>query len=571
MTSIPFNHKEANTTSILELVADIAGRKLTKAESSTLNESLEQLLTEHTRELAKANEFLRAEIARRNEAENALRVSERRYRTLFENSPVPMWELDCSYHRRYLDDLKKQGVKDFRTYFDGHPEDVMKLALSVKFVDMNKAALELFGIERLADFMNVNKAISQEESVNVFKENSIGLANGETRFENEVTHFNVKGERKHIILSANCLPESERVLSSAIDITERKEAENEARYLKEYLETILESLDVCVRVMEPKQNVEYENLLLKSSFGYGLGKPCYTMWGKDKPCENCSCEAAIQGNKVHRREEALSDGRIYAIASVPLKTRDKRQVAVEMIYDITSIKRSEYEIRSLAERILSVQEDERKRISRELHDEAGQWLTAIKVNLKLIENILMKDDKDTKKLITETKDMVEQTMDDLRKLSLDLRPETLDTMGLAAAIESYTEKFEERTGINVLVENGLEMRRFPQEMEISLFRILQESLTNAAKYSKARNVMVKLFEDKDELVMSVQDDGCGFDLDKFWKANTQIRSLGLIGMRERAILLRGELIINSEPGKGTGIFARIPHERNTKLQAPNNK
>lgn len=557
MTSV--NHNEGNISRILELVAGIARRKLTEEESEALNRSLEQLLTEHTRELAKANELLRAEIARRNEAENALRVSERRYRTLFENSPVPMWELDYSYHRRYIDDLKKQGVKDFRTYFDGHPEEVMKLARSIKWVDMNKAALKLFGIESLADSVNVSKAISQEESVNVFKEHLIGIANGETRFENEVTHFNNKGERKHLIVSVNCLPESKRILSSALDITGRKEAENEARYLKEYLETILESLDVCVRVMEPKQNVEYENLLLKSSFGYGLGKPCYTMWGKDKPCENCSCEAAIKVNEVHRREEALPDGRIYAIASVPLKTRDKRRVAVEMIYDITSIKRGEYEIRSLAERILSVQEDERKRISRELHDEAGQWLTAIKINLKLIENILVKYDKDARKLITETKDMIEQTMDDLRKLSLDLRPETLDTMGLAAAIESYTEKFEERTGITVLVANGLELWRFPQETEISLFRILQESLTNVAKYSKARNVMVKLFEDKGELVMSVQDDGCGFDLDEFWKANTQIRSLGLIGMRERAILLRGELIINAEPGKGTGIFVRIPY------------
>lgn len=371
-------------------------------------------------------------------------------------------------------------------------------------------------------------------------------------------------ERWYHIISAPIKDEEGNVIQVAElveDITEQKKAEEEIRYLSEYLETILESLDVYIRVVNPKCAVEYENLPLKKRFGDGVGKPCYLIWQKDRPCDICTSERAIEMNRVQRKEEISPGGQIYSLTSVPLKTRDDRWVAVEMIYDITRLKRSEYEIRYLASRILSVQEDERKRISRELHDETGQALTAIKINLKMIESNFTKDGHDAKKIIADTKKILTQIMKDIQRLSYDLRPPMIDDLGMIPALQSYAGRFAERTGINVVVKPALVTQRFPQEVEISLYRIIQEALTNVVKHSKAKNVIIELLEEGTALIVKVEDDGCGFDVDEVWKGRLNKGALGLIGIRERATSLRGNLEINTAHGKGTKLIISLPLAR----------
>jgi signal transduction histidine kinase len=297
----------------------------------------------------------------------------------------------------------------------------------------------------------------------------------------------------------------------------RKRAEEEIHYLKEYLETILGSLDVYVRVVNPKLGVEYENPQLKKKFGDGVGKPCYLIWQCNLPCENCTSERAIQTNRVQRKEETLPGGQSYSVTSVPLQTREGTPAAIEIIYDITRLKQNEYEIRSLASRILSAQENERKRISRELHDETGQALTAINLNLIMIEKNFTKDVQNTKKTLSSSKKMLSQIMKDIKQLSYDLRPAMLDDFGLVPAMQSYAREFTERTGISITVKSELVELRFPQEVEISLYRILQEALTNVVKHSKAKNVVIELYIENNKLIMKVEDDGRGFDTDNVLK------------------------------------------------------
>ncbi|MGR3309477.1 MAG: PAS domain S-box protein [Candidatus Brocadiales bacterium] len=460
-------------------------------------------------------------------AEQVLRASEKKYRTLIENLPQKIFHKD-------INSIYVSCNDSFAKEYNIKPDEIAGKS------DYDFVPKDLAGKYRVDD-----KRI---------------MASGRTE---DIEEKYVKDGQEFFIQTVKTPIRDEKgsvvgVLGIFWDITGHKKAEDEIRYLNEYLKTILESIDVYIRVVNPKLNVEYENPPLKKRFGDGVGKPCYLAWQRNLPCENCTSERAILTNSVQRKEETLPDGQIFSVTSVPIKTRDGRSSAVEIIYDVTRLKQSEYEIRSLTSRILSAQEEERKRISRELHDETGQAITAIKINLKLVEQNFRKNVPDTKRIISDTKQILTQVMKDIKRLSYDLRPAMIDDLGMVPAIQSYARELAERTGINVVVKSELVAQRFPQEVEISLYRILQEALTNVVKHSKAKNVKIELLEEKTTLVMKVGDDGCGFDTEKVWKGKLNKSALGLIGIRERATILRGNLEITSARNKGTKLIVRLP-------------
>lgn len=475
-----------------------------------------------------AVEGIAEDVTEKKRAERVLRESEKKYRTLIENIPQKIFHKDInsvyvSCNDNYAADL---GVKPDEIAGKADYEFYPKFLAEKYRADDRK-------------IMSFGRTVDIEEKY---------IKDGQ-EFIVHTVKTPIRDEKGNIV----------GILGVFWDITEQKKAEEEVRFLNEYLETVLGSIDVGIRVVDPKRNVEYENPPLKKRFGNGVGKPCYLIWHCNLPCEDCTSERAILTNKAQGKEEILPDGQIFSVTSVPLKTRDGRSVAVEIIYDITRLKRNEYEIRSLASRILSVQEDERKRISRELHDEAGQALTAIKLNLKMIEDNFTKDVLNTKKTISSTKNILTQIVQDIKRLSYDLRPATIDDLGMVPALNSYAEEFAERTGINVAVKPELNAQRFPQEVEISLYRIIQEALTNVSKHSKAKNVKIELFKNKTDLVMKVKDDGCGFDTNKNLKEGKLNKgALGLIGIRERATSLGGSLEITSARNKGTKLIVKLP-------------
>jgi PAS domain S-box-containing protein len=471
------------------------------------------------------------DMARIKQTESVLRASEKKYKTLIENLPQKIFLKDInstyvSCNENYAEDLKiKPDEIVGKTDYGFYPKE-----LAEKYRADDK---RIIASRRIEDIEEKYIKDGQEFIIHTVK-------------------TPIRDEEGNIV----------GILGIFWDITEQKKAEEEIRYLNEYLNTILESIDVYIRVVDPKLNVEYENPTMKRRFGNGVGKPCYLIWQCNDVCENCTSERAILTNRIQRKEEILPNGLIFSVTSVPLKTREGRSVAIEIIYDITRLKRSEYEIRSLTSRIFSVQEEERKRISRELHDETGQALIAIKLNLAMIGNTFTKDVQNTKKTISSTKNILTQIMRDIRKLSYDLRPAVIDDMGMAPAMQSYSREFAERTGVNVVVKSELNSQRFPPEVEISLYRILQEALTNVAKHSKAKNVTIELLMDKSNLIMKIEDDGCGFDTNKnLRKGKLNDGALGLIGIRERVTSLGGDLEITSTLGKGTKLIVRLPESK----------
>jgi len=222
------------------------------------------------------------------------------------------------------------------------------------------------------------------------------------------------------------------------------------------------------------------------------------------------------------------------------------------------LQQKEQALRELLRKMISVQEEERRRIARELHDETSQTLTALAVGLGTAASLPGATVDDMKVRVEALRQLVVDTLDEVHKLIFDLRPSSLDDLGLVAALQSYAESRLEGIGVKVQFQaDGIE-DRLPLEMESALFRIVQEALTNVAKHAEANCVLVRIQLRGEEVYISIEDDGRGFAVDQALRPNGDRRGFGLLGMSERVALLRGELAISSHSGGGTRIEAHIP-------------
>jgi two-component system, NarL family, sensor histidine kinase UhpB len=214
-------------------------------------------------------------------------------------------------------------------------------------------------------------------------------------------------------------------------------------------------------------------------------------------------------------------------------------------------------LQKLSEQVLAAQEDERKRIARELHDETAQSLTTLLIRLKILERA--RNVSEVHAQINELRELTAQTLEAVRSLAVELRPATLDDLGLVAALEAYTEAYASRIPLALeFSAHGFDDHdaRLPPQLELVLYRVVQEALTNAAKHAGAHHVNVELRRNPAEVVARIADDGQGFEVEDVMRSRE--RGLGLFGMQERLALVRGQLAIESAPGRGTQIEARVP-------------
>jgi signal transduction histidine kinase len=212
---------------------------------------------------------------------------------------------------------------------------------------------------------------------------------------------------------------------------------------------------------------------------------------------------------------------------------------------------SERIARDALRRVVEAQELERRRLSRELHDETGQALTSILLGLKSLEETV--ETEEARSATVALRELVVATLQDVRRLALELRPSALDDFGLAAALEHLTSSFGEQTGIAVDFGAALGDDRLPGEVETAIYRIVQESLTNVVKHAHARRVSISLTRMQSSVKAVVEDDGLGFDPE-----HVDGGGFGLVGMRERLALLGGRLRVESRAGAGTTVAADVP-------------
>lgn len=307
--------------------------------------------------------------------------------------------------------------------------------------------------------------------------------------------------------------------------------------------------------------------------GYELSLP-------QKECSTHAAQRAFETGQIAYEAEAHSK---ISFVSIPLFAQDKiigvlclahqnafsnytviqtlaRQlgIALENARLYREVQEKEKLRGQLLERAVAAQEEERKRIARELHDETGQLLTALAVGLGGVEQTLTQDPVRARDQIAELKNMTMHAIDGLRQFVADLRPAVLDDMGLVAALRWFAERYAERTGLRIEFHVSGAKHRLAAQVETVLFRIAQEGLNNVGRHARATHARVQL-EFTDALIrLIVEDDGCGFVVAHVLGAQPHRRAWGLLGIQERIELVGGRFKVESAPGRGTRLLVEVP-------------
>ncbi|RYY71990.1 MAG: PAS domain S-box protein [Chitinophagaceae bacterium] len=222
-----------------------------------------------------------------------------------------------------------------------------------------------------------------------------------------------------------------------------------------------------------------------------------------------------------------------------------------------SVRQSHEAYRQLASHVETIREAERTHIAREIHDELGQQLTGLKMDISWLSRKIKSEDKEVQGKITETIELIDGTVKTVRRIATELRPSILDDLGLVAAMEWQSEEFERRSGINTRFESNIAAVDVNTDMATGVFRIYQESLTNVMRHADATSVEASLIIKDDEIKLVIADDGKGFVVEEIANKKT----LGLMGMRERATLMGGTYEISSMPQKGTAVIIVVPFKK----------
>lgn len=216
------------------------------------------------------------------------------------------------------------------------------------------------------------------------------------------------------------------------------------------------------------------------------------------------------------------------------------------------------ELRHLSRQLLSAQEEERRKISRELHDVIAQTLTGINVRLAALKSESAASMKDLQKKITSTQRLVEKSVDIVHRFARELRPTVLDDLGLIPALQSFLKGYMEDTGIRVTLTVFAGIEHSDSDTRTVLYRIAQEALANVARHSKASHAAVSIQQAKGVICMEIKDEGQGFEVDGTTQAKTKNNRLGLLGMRERVEMVGGTFCVESASGAGTTVRVEIP-------------
>ncbi|HEX5336849.1 MAG TPA: PAS domain S-box protein, partial [Gallionella sp.] len=363
-----------------------------------------------------------------------------------------------------------------------------------------------------------------------------------------------------------------------MDITAQKLAEAALREREQRYHEIFDNATEGMYLLEVTEDGRFRNLDINPALERSTGVPSEAMVGKFVD-EVVPGEAGRLSVEKYRRcvaagktiEESIEldlpvGKRYYYSTITPIYYDGRIHRLIGISRDITELKRAERELeesraqlRGLTARREEVREEERKYIAREVHDELGQILTGLQLNVSVLLHKFAADASPLRDQLQETMQLTDRALGVARNVASALRPAALD-MGIVSALEWLAARFSLNTGIKCEVH--VEELEIPldEPHAIALFRIVQESLTNIARHAQASRADISLIRDEDEYSLKVRDNGAGFD-QKMKKAD----SFGLVGMRERALLLGGEVIINSKPGEGTEVEVRIPAHQTEEL------
>lgn len=376
------------------------------------------------------------------------------------------------------------------------------------------------------------------------------------------------GSEVPIEIGLNPVKDDDRqfVVASIIDISERKRAEQARQESEQRYSELVEQAHEGIIVRSPTGEFVFVNNAFCHMLGYGrpelLGMNIREVVFADDLDTVAQIEA-LQARERLQLEKRLRhrDGHTLNV-EVSVRRLDSGDFQ-STFHDVTERKRAELKLRSYAEelrqmskRVLHAQEEERRRIARELHDEVGQALTAAQIRLRDLEQLAAGGP--VAKSATEISEIIAGLLQTVRTMSLDLRPSVLDDLGLASAMRWFVRERVASAGLQVEVDIQKDLPRFAATLETSVFRVTQSALTNVVRHARARSVTVSLTAKDGKLVLTIRDDGQGFDLDAARKRAQEGGSVGLLGMEEWVRLSGGGFSIESNPGAGTQVLVVLP-------------
>ncbi|MGO8786714.1 MAG: PAS domain S-box protein [Terriglobia bacterium] len=481
-----------------------------------------------------------------------VRRSEERWRAVFENSAVGIALTDCVSTQFQAANLAFQKMV-------GYPEEELR---ALSFMDITHEDDREANRRLLAELLDGSRQSYAMEKRYRRKDGSILWVN----------------------LHASLVPGTESIprfsLAIVEDITERKRAEEALRDSEERFRTIFETAGVGMALVDLEGHPIKTNPTLRQMLGYSeeeFSRLAFTEFthpdDRQLDWRLYSEVAAAKRDRynIEKRYIRKGGGLVWGMLVVSL-VKDRHgcpMYCVGMVEDISERKRAEVELqrsrdrlRALAARLQKIREEERTKVAREIHDELGQALTAIKIELSSLSHDMPAEKKQRSESIMQ---LVDETIQSVRRISTELRPAVLDALGLVAAVEWAAEEFEARTGTKCQLDLPRHEVVIDHEHATALFRIFQETLTNVVRHASASEVNIRLGRENGNLYLEVHDNGKGVNEDQLSAGS----SLGILGMRERALLLGGELTLTSAPGEGTTVRARIPETYPTSSKESN--
>lgn len=431
------------------------------------------------------------------------------------------------------------GVIELHNRRDQHPFDDEDVSYVQTIAHQIAIALERFHLfeemERRTDALETLLAVSAELNeqldpsslIRNLVEHAVSLVGGMGGFggvvETAVMHIGEywQGGEWHELDDERGLRLAKRVMAA-----KQPYLTNDYRHEEEASQELMDRFDVRAALCVPIVNVNDQVLGFLEIHNKGDGRDPFS-WADVGMMESLANAAAVAIGNTHLFKELDHQGA---------------------------------QLRALSAQLVTLLEDERRRIARELHDEAGQVLIGIKLNLRILAQQIPDDLPALRDDVDRLRQEVNKATERLQSLSRGLRPPTLDELGLEAALGRLTAEFEQTAGVPVQLETAVFPTRLRQPLEIACYRIVQEALTNIARHAEADSVSILLAQDAHTLWLKIRDDGQGFDL-----AQTPSAGLGLLGMRERANMLGGHFSIFSTLGAGTEIEVKIPLTNNLEM------
>jgi PAS domain S-box-containing protein len=470
--------------------------------------------------------------------------------------------------RKLAEEALKESEEKFRELADSVTDVFFAMDKDLKYIYWNKASENLTGIPE-KDVIGKSLYEIFPDTLETRRAGNIYLDVFRTQQpQNFINRYQIKNKEHYFEI--NAYPSKKGLSVFVTDITERKQVEEELKQSEKRLRSLADAAFEGI-VFHKEGIILRNNEQFSEMCGYGpdelLGENIISLLVAPEAKE--FVVEQITGGR-EGPYEAIGVRKNGTKFSMEIRAREAelegQKIRVATVMDITERKQGEEQLRkshrllrNLAASLSEAEERERKRLAQELHDQVGQTLSALGINLNLIRSQISKKSlKIADHRIEDSLELLKKTTESMRTVMSDLRPSVLDDYGLLAGIRWYSEKFSGRTNITVEI-HGEELKpRLPMSVETTMFRIYQEALTNIAKHSHAKKTIISLKETYDGVKLSIADDGIGFDSETVYKTKKEM-VWGLHTMKERAEALGGKFIIESKPGTGTKIIVEI-HE-----------